>query len=73
MNPQKNRGITFQTGDLVTRELPARVWDDQIIDTIGTFRHGEFAVVVDTIPDYLRVVTGRGKVGWVLQSLIQHV
>lgn len=62
----------FSPGDLVTPNLAARLWDEEIISTIGTFRYEEIGVVVRTsiCENYVWVLTGRGKSGWVLKTLV---
>ena len=65
----------FSPGDLVTPTLAARIWNEEIIDTIGTFRHEEIGIVIRTsdCENYVWVLTSRGKTGWVLTTLVDNV
>ena len=64
----------FSPGELVTPNIAARLWDEEIIEAIGSFRYEEIGVVVriSDCDNYVWVLTGRGKTGWVLQTLIDH-
>ena len=63
----------MKLGDLVTVQLAARVWDDQIQNSIASFRRKDYGVIIEcdsSRPYYVKIFTSRGKKGWVLKILI---
>jgi len=62
-------------GDLITPSISARIWNEEIIDTIGTFKYEEIGVVIRTseCENYVWALTSRGKMGWILKTLVDNV
>ena len=71
---EKSKNPYF-SGDLIIPSISARIWNEEIIDTIGTFRHEEIGIVIRTsdCENYVWVLTSRGKTGWVLKTLVDNV
>jgi hypothetical protein len=61
-----------RVGDMVIAQIPARIWDDNINETLATFRHGDVGIVLEVRADrqYLKIFTNRRKIGWVLRALV---
>lgn len=65
--------MNHEVGDIVSVTLAARLWDEKINETIGSFRRCDYGVIIEVEhrhPDYVKVFTTRGITGWVLKSLI---
>lgn len=62
-------------GDLITPSISARIWNEEIIDTIGTFKYEEIGIVIrmSDCENYVWTLTSRGKTGWVLKTLVDNV